>query len=259
MTFTEEKAIDSGYGDSDVFLIEYESEQCVRKVYHPERMVENLQKYLQPEKVKNLAGYAFLEPKIPLLQQVTAATLNEVRLEFPILEHILDQYQVDTEEIAVAVNQSEEFTYTFDDAAVLSIRFEVIKQGANVYRNASGSYVSDGQTAIPGKNLEQILGEEAEQKRQTIHASATDEYPSLFHDQQFITDALVKFNLDLMKKFLSTFDFENSPFAIFNRIHPANVIPVQESQGTWTFKVTDLSTVLCLDYALLIADLMQEA
>lgn len=247
-----EQRIDGGYGDSDVYVVESDAGPYVRKVYQPERMHAHLQKHLREDFLRNAVG-DFLKPFIPRLKQVTADEVKDVYLEA-----ILEMYESNTLFAKREVEQNEgKYTRHFKDIPqVAKVRFEILPQGSTLrYVESDGKMVlvSEGQKVIPGKNLEQLGGTTGAQERTALGGNTT--YPSVFSDPVFVKGLLHTFSVELSRNLISNRDFTKKPFPIFNTIHPANVIPCEESSGNWVFIVTDLSASLGLDCALPIAAL----
>lgn len=244
---SQERLIDGGYGDSDVYLVESVEGSYVRKVYQPERMIRHFKKNSEPERLKSAAGQ-FLEPYIAQLKDLTTENLTEMYLDV-----LLEKYTEDTlKMIDVVNNNSEIFTQeTSLDDSKIKISFEVIPQGNEIEFEKGVVVASFGQELIFGKNFEQILKVQEAQKRS---AQGDDgNYPELFSNVDFVSGLLEKFSVKLVKQILQHEELINGPFPIFNSVHPANVIPVQRGSNEWVFKVTDLSSCLCLDYAILLS------
>ena len=246
------RLIDGGYGDSDVYLVDRGDASSVCKMYQPERMNGYLQLYLRHGSVEELVGYEFLKPHLKNLRGITTARIRQL------LPRILEQYSSDTAKIAGDIMLKPD-TYRYaveNDPQLESVRFEVLPQG--LMHMEQGECVSvEGQRSITDANLEQILGVTfAEARTIKGHLSEPTHYPDAFRTRTFVDAMLVKFNQDLMRAIITE---QLRSFPIYNRIHPANVIPTQDEPKHWRFIVTDLAMTLCLDYALLLNHLDQNA
>ncbi len=244
--------LDSKYGDSDVYIVESAEVRFVRKVYQPARMLANLNRVLNSK----LPSYHIIETYLPELVRIDAK-----QLAMFYLEPMLRQYQSDTLAVANDVtNNPDIYTQKIKgNSGIKTIEFEIIKQGEKLYRldkqNLNSPLVTDGQELVTGKNLEQIIGVPGIPPRNTIN-NAEQSLPKAFSKQEFVDEILLVFN----KRFASRFLARQKNFIppIFHRIHPANVIPEKVEDGHWKFRVTDISTILCLDYSMVLGEQMRQ-
>jgi hypothetical protein len=214
-------------------------------MYRPDRMLSTFRIYIQGEQFEKVPVGKFLQPFLPRLRLITPEELTLY------LGTLLKCYQKDT---LIAMNEvqlhQDAFTYPLEHGSgVKAVRFQVVPQGPDLQRGETerGRFALDRQEVVPGLNLEQLTG--VEEAKTRSGPSAARSYPTILSDKKFVADTLMAFSTNLMRRLVQNKEFIGKAFPIFNRVHPANVIPVEAEDGVWDLKVTDLSTSICVDYA----------